>query len=82
MTIYVKTITGNAEEETVNPSDTIKTLIDRLKTKEAYAGASNILLNYKGVDLSPTQTFESAKIQDGDNVHVMVQKGGCCCLIF
>jgi hypothetical protein len=76
MQIYVKTLTGRKLTFTVEPTDSLIVLQDKIMESEGI-DASQIRIIHSGTQINFTQTFDKTKIKSGDTIHlVLALRGG------
>ena len=76
MQIYIKTLTGRKLTFTVEPTDSLIVLQDKIMESEGI-DASQIRIIHSGTQINFTQTFDKTKIQSGDTIHlVLALRGG------
>jgi hypothetical protein len=76
MQVYVKTLTGRKLTFTVEPTDSLIVLQDKIMESEGI-DASQIRIIHSGTQINFTQTFDKTKIKSGDTIHlVLALRGG------
>ena len=76
MQIYIKTLTGRKLTFTVEPTDSLIVLQDKIMESEGI-DASQIRIINSGTQINFTQTFDKTKIKSGDTIHlVLALRGG------
>lgn len=76
MQIYIKTLTGRKLTFTVEPTDSLIVLQDKIMESEGI-DASQIRIIHSGTQINFTQTFDKTKIKSGDTIHlVLALRGG------
>ena len=76
MQIYIKPLTGRKLTFTVEPTDSLIVLQDKIMESEGI-DASQIRIIHSGTQINFTQTFDMTKIKSGDTIHlVLALRGG------